>query len=185
MGATSKHRKMETGLRTTSTDLDLSRFSRPKIAGDRGPIVKSLWYLTSAVAFQHAFALLPYAAKAAILRFFGAKIGSSVVIKPRVTIKNPWFLTIGENSWIGEMVWIDNPGWVEIGRNVCISQGCYIVTGNHDYGDPAFGYFSQPIEIADRCWICAKAVVPPGAILPEGTVVPIGSVWRAKPEGVP
>ncbi len=56
--------------------------------------------------------------KCSILRLFGAKIGKKVVIKPGVNVKYPWFLEIGDFSWIGEDVWIDNLGKVKIGANV-------------------------------------------------------------------
>ena len=45
----------------------------------------------------------PNIIKRGILIFFGAKIGKNVVIKPKVKIKYPWHLQIGNNSWIGEM----------------------------------------------------------------------------------
>ena len=59
-----------------------------------------------------------------ILKIFGARIyGWQIVIKPNVKIKYPWFLKIGDGSWIGEKVWIDNLCSVNIEENVCISQG--------------------------------------------------------------
>jgi putative colanic acid biosynthesis acetyltransferase WcaF len=99
-------------------------------------------------------------------------------VKPSVHIKYPWFLEIGENVWIGEGVWLDNPGVIKIGSDVCISQGAYLVTGNHNFRKTTFDFISEPIEIGDGCWICAKAVIPPGSKIDPGTVVPIGSVWK-------
>ena len=46
---------------------------------------------------------IPSSIKAKILRLFGAKIGVGVVIKPNVSIKYPWFLEIGDYSWIEKM----------------------------------------------------------------------------------
>ena len=164
--------------RKTALSHSLAAFPRPAIEGDRGLLTKALWYLCGAILFQHSLALLPSAVKAAILRGFGAKIGTGVVIKPRVSIKSPWHLSVGDNSWIGEGAWIDNPGPVTIGNDVCLSQGVYIVTGNHDFTSPGFVFFAQPVEVGDRAWICAKAILPPGSIVPARTVVPIGAVWR-------
>jgi len=167
---------------STARDLDLSKFPTPEIPGNRGLATKVLWYVVAGLFFQHSFALLPSWAKATLLRSFGASIGRGVVIKPGVTIKCPWFLKVGDHTWIGQGVWIDNPGSITVGADVCISQGAYLVTGNHDFKDSAFRFFSSPIDIGDRCWICAKAIIPPGSRIPPGTVVQIGKVWRGKSE---
>ncbi len=55
-----------------------------------------------------------------ILRAFGARVGSGVVIKPSVRVKYPWHLELGEACWIGEDCWIDNLTTVRIGANACI-----------------------------------------------------------------
>ena len=70
--------------------------------------------------------------KVRLLKMFGAKIGKGLVIKNNVIIKQPWYLTIGDDCWIGENVWIDNIDKVSIGSDVCISQGAMLLTGNHD-----------------------------------------------------
>lgn len=165
--------------KATHSDLDLSRFPSAEILGNRSFFWRAAWLVVSAVIFQSRLPLLPSAVKSAVLRTFGAQIGSGAVIKPRVTIKYPWFLEAGENLWIGEMVWIDNPGQVTIGANVCLSQGVYMVTGNHDYSDAGFRFFARPVTIGDRAWVCARAIIPPGSEVASGTVVPIGSVWQA------
>ena len=97
-----------------------------------------------------------------LLKIFGAQVGKNVVIKPAVNIKYPWKLTIGDNSWIGEKVWIDNLAVVRIGRNVCISQGAMLLTGNHDYKKITFDLVIGEIELADGVWIGSRATVCPG-----------------------
>ena len=141
----------------TNQKLVLGRFSEPNITGNRGLVVRGLWYLINAIILQSRLPLLPSGAKAALLRLFGARVGPGAVIKPRVTIKYAWFLELGANVWIGEGVWIDNPGLVTVGANVCISQDAYFVTGNHDFTRDDFRFFSQPITVGERTWVCAKA----------------------------
>ena len=109
-----------------------------------------------------------------LLRFFGAKIGTGVIIKPRVKIKFPWRITIKDNSWIGECVWIDSLSKVYIGSNVCISQGTYLCTGSHDWSKRAFDLIVLPIVIHDHVWICARCIITPGTIVEEGAVIKIG-----------
>ena len=118
-----------------------------------------------------------------ILRFFGAKIGDGVVVKPRVQIKYPWKLSIGDNSWIGERVWIDNLAEVSIGHDVCVSQGAYLCTGSHDWSRPTFDLVIKPIILEAHSWVCAKAIIGPGSVLGQGAVVGLGCVFsgRLKP----
>ena len=71
------------------------------------------------------------------------KVGRSVIIKPRVRIKYPWFLQIGDNSWIGEDVWIDNLDSVIIKENVCISQGAMLMSGSHNYKSEKFDLITK------------------------------------------
>ena len=155
---------------------DLSRFERPDIPGNRNLVWRMVWYLVNATLFQGAIlGLLPGRAKAAILRLFGARVGRGFVCKPRVSIKYPWFLEIGDHVWLGELVWIDNHTNVRIGSHVCISQGAYIFTGNHDWNDPRFRFFCKPVTIGDGAWIGAFTRLGPGTTVPPGTVIGAGS----------
>ena len=59
------------------------------------------------VFFLSAFPF-PSSLKTWLLKFFGAKVGQGVIIKPRVNIHMPWKLNIGDDVWIGEEVFILN-----------------------------------------------------------------------------
>jgi putative colanic acid biosynthesis acetyltransferase WcaF len=155
----------------------LDRFERPHIAGYPWLPTRVAWYLVNYYIFFSSVPL-PSVLKRVLLRMFGAKVGRGVVIKPRVRIKSPWALTIGEYSWLGEDCWIDNQVSVHVGRHCCISQGVYICTGNHDYNDVAFQFFGNEVTISDGCWIGARANLSPGARIEPMAVVGMGVTIR-------
>lgn len=139
------------------------------------------WYIVNALVFTSW--LFPYTRlKVLLLRLFGAKVGRGVVIKPRVNIKHPWRLVIGDYVWVGEGVWIDNLVKVEIGSNVCISQGALLLTGSHDYSDVAFRLILGEIYVEDGVWIAANTVVCPGVRCRRNAVITVGSVLRKDAE---
>ena len=102
------------------------------------------WMLVNAIVFLNPL-VSAYSFKAWVLRLFGAEIGEGVVIKPSVNIKYPWFLKIGEYSWIGERAWLDSSSPLIIGRHAVISQGSYLCCGTHDWQDPGMGSVQAPI----------------------------------------
>jgi putative colanic acid biosynthesis acetyltransferase WcaF len=148
-----------------------------KLGLDRGRsrIVEATWYFTRRIFFTTSFPW-PSGLKAAVLRIFGARIGSGVVIKPRVAIHFPWKLIVGEHSWIGEEAWILNFEPVEIGSHVCISQRAFLCAGNHDFRATDFRYRNAPIRIGDGAWIGAQSFVAPGVEVGRECVVCAGSV---------
>ena len=136
---------------------------------------KTFWYVVNMLVFK---TMLPFpsSVKVKILRLFGAKIGFGVTIKPNLNIKYPWFLSIGDNCWIGESVWIDNLDLVTIGDNVCISQGVYLLTGSHDYKKESFDLIIEPIALEEGVWVGAKAIVCSGVTCKSHSVLTVGSV---------
>lgn len=134
-----------------------------------------LWYYTNAFVFKTSW--LPISRlKVQLLRWFGAKIGQRVVMKPCINIKYPWHLQIGDDVWIGEKVWIDNLATVQIGSNVCISQQALLITGNHHYGKISFDLMVQTITLHNGVWIGAQAVVAGGVTCGENSVLTLRSV---------
>ena len=111
-----------------------------------------------------------------MLRMFGATLGQGLVLRPGLRVKYPWRLSVGDHTWLGEDCWIDNLAEVTIGSNVCVSQGAYLCTGNHDWSDAAFSLMVQPITLRDGCWVGARAVICPGVTLDECAVAAAGSV---------
>lgn len=141
-----------------------------------GPMWKrTLWFFVGQ-PLLHASWFPSSGFRVLLLRSFGARIGRGVVIKPQVEVKYPWFLTVGNNCWIGEHCWIDNLTAVRLGNNVCLSQGSYLCTGNHNWSDPCFGLMIAPIFCQDGSWAGAKSVLGPGAVLGECAVAAAGAV---------
>jgi putative colanic acid biosynthesis acetyltransferase WcaF len=137
--------------------------------------VQILWYLISVFFFESSW--IPFIApKIFILKLFGATIGNGSVIKPKVYIKYPWLLEIGNDVWIGEGVRIDNLALVKLGSNVCVSQNAFLLTGNHNYRSAAFELMTGPITIEDEVWVGASSVVCPNTVLSKGTIITVGSV---------
>ena len=114
--------------------------------------------------------------KKMVLKLFGAKIDKGVIIKPGVSVKYPWKLKIGKNSWIGEDVWIDNLDEVNIGNDVCVSQGAMLLCGNHDYKKTSFDLMIGPITLEDGVWIGAKSIVTQNVNCQSHSILAVQSV---------
>ena len=141
---------------------------------------EAIWYLVKCSLFLTPLPF-PSAFKRSILRFFGARIGRGVVIKPRVNIHLPWKLTVGDFSWIGEEAFILNFEPVTIGAHCCISQRVFLCTGNHDYRKPTMPYRNKPITIEDGGWIGAQVFVAPGVNIRNEAVITAGSIVTVDP----
>jgi putative colanic acid biosynthesis acetyltransferase WcaF len=163
----------------------LSTFNNSGFDRGRSRLMELAWMIVSALIFRHGLAIWS-GLKVLVLRAFGAKVGTGVLIKPCVQIKFPWKLAIGNNVWIGEHVWIDNLDAVTIGNDVCISQGAMLLCGTHDYKRETFDLVTRPIHIEDGAWICARAIVCPGVRVGPHAVLTAAAVAThdLEPNGV-
>ena len=153
---------------------DLSKFNNNWYKPG-GKLQLVCWFFVNALVFNNS--VVPFSGiKVRLLRLFGAKVGSGVLIKPSVNIKYPWLLAIGNNVWIGERVWIDNLANVIIGHNVCLSQDAMLLCGNHNYKTIAFDLMIGEIILEEGVWIGAKAVVCPGVTCRSHSILTVGSI---------
>lgn len=134
-----------------------------------------LWYFIGSPLFKSYW--FPFSSfKVWLVCKFGAKVGKGVRIKPGITLKFPWRLSIGNYVWLGENVWLDNLAQIFIDDHVCVSQGAYFCTGNHNWKDPNFGLKLGEIYLEAGSWIGAYARIGPGVTVGYGTVLCLGSV---------
>ena len=156
--------------------VDLSLFDPSEYKHGASKFKYFLWHLVNTLVFRNG--LLPSTKiRVWILRIFGAKVGKGVSMnKPNINIKYPWKLTIGNYSWIGENSWIYNMDEIVIGDNVNISQGVFLLTGNHNYKSKKFEVFTKPINIKNGVFLGANSVVCPGVTCHEYSVLTVNSV---------
>lgn len=160
---------------TAGPSIDLSHPDNTEL--DRGAprLVEALWYFAGQPLVR-SYLITSSAFRRWLLRAFGASIGRGVYIKPGLRVKFPWYLEVGEYSWLGEDLWIDNLAQVTIGAHACVSQGVYLCTGNHDWSSPNMKLFRRQITCERGSWVGAKSVICPGVTVGEGAVVGAGSV---------
>lgn len=158
--------------------VDLRTYDNSWYHPGRSTAVRSLWlFLGLPLLRSPWFAVSAW--RVSLLRLFGARVGERVVIRQHVTVKYPWHLVIGDDCWIGEQVWIDDLTTVTLGDSVCVSQGAYLCTGNHDWTDTGFGLRVSSIVVESSGWVGARAMLLPGVRLGEGAVAAAGSVVSA------
>lgn len=154
---------------------DLSAYNNHPFNPGGTAFKRLLWYCVNALFFKTS--LIPSSVfKVFLLRVFGAKIGKNVIIKPCVNIKYPWFISIGNHSWIGENVWIDSLVMIKIGAHVCLSQGAILLTGSHNYKKTSFDLITKGLILEDGVWIGAGAIVNLGITAASHSVLTSGSV---------
>lgn len=147
---------------------------RKELERGRSRFVELLWQLCQSLLIA---SWMPGSIwRRGLLRLFGAKIGVGVIIKPGVKIKFPWKLSVGNHVWLGENVWIDNLVKVTISNNVCLSQGAYILTGNHNYKKSSFDLITGEVVLEDGVWIGAGSIVTPGIVCRTNSILTTGSV---------
>ncbi len=163
---------------------DLSKYSSADFDRGASRFKEALWWLVRASIFLPPIPF-PSSFKTMLLRFFGAKVGDGVVIRPGVSITFPWRFTCGDHVWLGEDVLILSLAQVTIGSHCCVSQRAFLCTGSHDYRKKTFDLITKPIVLEESVWISANAFVGPGVTIGEGTVVgALSSVVQDLPKNI-
>jgi putative colanic acid biosynthesis acetyltransferase WcaF len=161
--------------------VDLSRYDQSFFDRGRPTVVILLWWFVQAVCFPLTLHNMS-GIRCALLRLFGATIGTGVVIRPTARVTYPWKVAIGDHSWIGDDVVLYSLDRITIGAHTVISQECYLCTGSHDISDRTFNLKTTPITIGHGVWIATDCFVAPGVTIGSNTVVGArSSVFRDLP----
>ncbi len=150
--------------------VDLRQYDQSRYDRGRPGWFIILWWLVQAIAFPlspHSF----NGFRQSLLRLFGAKIGTGVIIRPTARFTYPWKVEIGDYSWIGDDVVFYSLEKIRIGCHCVISQECYLCTGSHDIQDPAFGLMTSEITIGNGVWIATDCFVAPGVQIGANAVI--------------
>jgi putative colanic acid biosynthesis acetyltransferase WcaF len=160
--------------------IDLSLAGTPGYSRGRSRFVEALWWVTEFFVLTNP--LQPSSRMRVVaLRVFGSSVGRNVILRPRLRVKYPWRLEIGDHSWIGEEVWLHNQDRLRIGSNVVISQGTFITTGSHET-QSTMDLVTKSVIIEDGAWLTVRCIVLPGSEVGRNAIATPGSVVRGKLE---
>lgn len=135
----------------------------------RVQVARVLWAIA-----QPAFRFSPrplWGWRRALLRLFGAQIGSHVHLHPTVRITMPWNLSIGAYTAVGDRSIIYALGRIEISERVTVSQGAHLCAGSHDWRQPEMPLLKLPITVHEDAWICADAFIGPNITIGPRAIV--------------
>jgi acetyltransferase-like isoleucine patch superfamily enzyme len=155
-----------------------------------GPDGRVVWYKMQPISFarkaRNRLATLLYNAfvtfipshlvRQNFLRWFGgATIGKGSTLMRGVTVYDPEFLTIGDDTTIGFRCFLDSRAGIAIGDNVTIASDTHILGGGHDINHPDFLPCPVPTVVEDYVWIASRATILPSHIR-RGAVVAASSL---------
>jgi maltose O-acetyltransferase len=121
---------------------------------------------------------LPRAVRRLVLVAGGADVRSSPGMSMSLT-GSPRNLTMGVGVFCNRNVTIEAVAPVRIGSHSALGPQVLVVTSHHALGDD--GVWNEhatgrPVDIGERVWIGARAVVLPGAVIEDDVVVAAGAV---------
>ena len=154
--------------------VDLARAGAGTFKRTRSRFIEAVWIIVEFFLVSNPLQVSS-GVRAGALRLFGARIGSNVIMRPRLRVKFPWNLEIGDNCWIGEGVWIHNQGLVAIEDNVVVSQEAFITTGSHDIHE-SMDLVIKPVVVRRGAWVTSRCIVLQGVEIGQNAILTPGSV---------
>lgn len=121
--------------------------------------------------------------RSAVLRLFGAKVGSPCDVRGTSKVWYPPNLTLADHSMIADRVNVYNVAPISLGSWTIVSQDAELCAASHDVSVKGFPLTQAPITIGEYCWVAAHAFVCPGVTLADGTVLGARAVASKNTEG--
>lgn len=107
---------------------------------------------------------------------YNLKLPNTSIIYGGCKFFNPWGITIGNHSIVGNNAFLDGRRHIKIGNNVDISQEVRIFTLEHDITSPTFETKGGPVNIGDWVYVGDRVTILPGVTVGEGAVIASGAV---------
>ena len=124
--------------------------------------LRIIWSVINRTIFRLLIGKRLFFARNFLLRLFGAKLHSRVLIYSSCDIFEPWNLEVDKFSCLGPNTEIYNKAKIKIGANAVISQ---------DISEKLLPLTFKDITIGDQSWIAADVFIGPGVTIGEGAVV--------------
>lgn len=170
--------------------VDLSLAPGERAAWNRPSFLVYLWAVVELLVVTNPWQISSRL-RVAVLRLFGAVIGTGVIIRPRTRVRFPWNLEIGDHCWIGEGVWFHNQNRISVGHDVVISQEAMLTTGSHAHRRD-MALVTRPIRVDEGAWITSRCMILGGAHIGRsaliepmsvvrGVAIPPAQIWGGNP----
>ncbi len=114
-------------------------------------------------------------------------LGKGSLVLGRITVYQPYNVSIGNGTVINEGVLLNASAKLEIGNHVSVSPYAIINTGSLEYRKPMHtrGHISKPVTVRDGAWIASNAIINPGVTIGRNSVVAAGAVvTKDVPDGM-
>lgn len=138
--------------------------------GWRNRVRRALWGTVQATLFRWSPRPL-HRWRAALLRAFGARLGHNVHVYGKCRIWAPWNLDLADEACLADDVIAYSMATIRLGPRAIVSQGAHLCTGTHDFTDPSFQLYAEPICIGEDAWVCADVFIGPGVTVGDGAVI--------------
>jgi maltose O-acetyltransferase len=112
-----------------------------------------------------------------VYRLFGITIGKGSSIHMFASFYNPFNISIGDDTIIGEWAVLDGRAPLIIGNHVDIASNVMIYNAEHDVQSGNFTKARmEKVVIEDYVFIGPRAIILPGVTIGRGAVVAAGAV---------
>lgn len=137
----------------------------------KNKIGRLLWNIFGNIIFKILFLKKFNNFRIALLRFYGATIGSNCYVDSTVKIWAPWNLSMECNSLLAEYVVCYNPGKIILKNQTVVSQYTYLCAASHNVKSSKHELLTKTIIIESQAWVGADAFIFMGVTIGEGAVV--------------